>query len=282
MNIIQLLKEKNNFSSLERLIADYILDNLDQISAINIRQLADATYCSNGSIIRLCRKLGFSGYKEFKIELIKAIEKKYNTKEQVDLTSPFIGNENPQSIMSTVATIEKTAIDTCFASVNPKLMFQAASWIKAARTVYIVAKSDTMITCQSFQYLLQKIGISCVMVNLYGDGISLMYNANDKDVALFVSYSGETYQKEYQFLRNSKCKCIFITSKQGQSFENNIMINFPAEELEKGKVAGFYSQMAINYLLMCLYSIIFSLELDKLKDQKLQTDIINSIYYKIK
>lgn len=56
-------------SSIESDIYKYIILNLQQVSYMRIRDLADATFTSTASILRFCRKFECQGYSEFRIKL---------------------------------------------------------------------------------------------------------------------------------------------------------------------------------------------------------------------
>lgn len=69
--LIYLLKEHKQFASpAERNIIDYVQGNPREASMQSIQSLAEATYTSPSTVVRLCRKLGCDGYKEFRRELI--------------------------------------------------------------------------------------------------------------------------------------------------------------------------------------------------------------------
>ena len=65
------LKEQKPFASpAERNIIDYIQGDPRAVMSLSIRGLAEATFTSPSTIVRFCRKLGCSGYKEFQRELV--------------------------------------------------------------------------------------------------------------------------------------------------------------------------------------------------------------------
>jgi len=67
---IKLKEFKKEASATEKAIIDYILKNPEETSRLTIYKLAEKTYTSPSSIIRLCKKNGYSGFKEFSKELI--------------------------------------------------------------------------------------------------------------------------------------------------------------------------------------------------------------------
>lgn len=77
--IIYKLKEQKGFSSVEREIANYILSHSNQIINTSIRDIARETFYSPSTIIRLCKKIGMSGYLEFRISFNSEINSKTDT-----------------------------------------------------------------------------------------------------------------------------------------------------------------------------------------------------------
>ncbi|WP_077613048.1 MurR/RpiR family transcriptional regulator [Clostridium sp. Marseille-P2415] len=68
MPIISNLEKAKQFNSSERIISQYILKNKDLILEMSIQELALNTNSSTSTIVRLCRKIGLKGYKDFKIK----------------------------------------------------------------------------------------------------------------------------------------------------------------------------------------------------------------------
>lgn len=65
------LKERKPFaSSAERNVIEYVQGNPRAVLSMTIRELADETFTSPSTIVRLCRKLGCDGYKQFQREIV--------------------------------------------------------------------------------------------------------------------------------------------------------------------------------------------------------------------
>lgn len=67
--IIDKIKELSNLTNQEQAVADYIVENPSQILSMTMADLSLASYTSDATIIRLCKKLGFRGYTDFKYYL---------------------------------------------------------------------------------------------------------------------------------------------------------------------------------------------------------------------
>lgn len=64
--IIDKIKALDHLTIQEKYLVDYILGNPDDILQKNINELAQLSYTSTATVSRLCKKLGFKGYKDFK------------------------------------------------------------------------------------------------------------------------------------------------------------------------------------------------------------------------
>ena len=55
-----------DFTYAEKEIVKYFLNQKEEIARQSTREISKRLYCSPSSIIRLCQKLGFTGFEEFK------------------------------------------------------------------------------------------------------------------------------------------------------------------------------------------------------------------------
>lgn len=67
MTLLDIIKKnKVEFSELDYTIIKYILDNLKDVQYMGIVELGEKVHVSKSTILRLTKKLGFSGFSEFK------------------------------------------------------------------------------------------------------------------------------------------------------------------------------------------------------------------------
>lgn len=76
MTVLEKLEAMQDFTYVEQKIAIYILQNKDEIGDMTISELAAFTYTSNAAIVRMCRKMEMKGYKEFRVQLVRDIERR--------------------------------------------------------------------------------------------------------------------------------------------------------------------------------------------------------------
>ena len=68
--LLKLRSLEPTMSNAEANIAKYIQNNPEKVCTLTVRQLAEYSYSSPSSVIRVCRSIGFKGFREFREALI--------------------------------------------------------------------------------------------------------------------------------------------------------------------------------------------------------------------
>ena len=274
MGLFDKLQEQHGFTNAEKQIAAFILAHSEKIMQMNIADLTAQTYSSNATVIRLCHKLGVKGYREFRIQFASEVEKQRREKRFININYPFSPAESNSSIVKSIAELSKEALDACYASVPISDLEKAARWIWDADRVYLGAIGDTQLSAMGFCNLLLKLGIHAVIANQYGEERAIAYDSTPRDVVLFISYSGSLMpllKDAFRIFRRHRCRTILLTSLS--EFEGiDHLITIPAQEIGYDKIATFYSQESIRYVLNCIYALIYSMDFHKNRDRKNQAE----------
>ena len=64
--IIDKMQNLNTFTFQEQVVVDHIIKYPKHLLEMNVTELAEASYTSASTIIRLCKKLGTKGYADLK------------------------------------------------------------------------------------------------------------------------------------------------------------------------------------------------------------------------
>lgn len=72
MDIIETIKSRyDGLTKKQKKIADYMINHIDKMSFITMKELSDATSVTEVTILNACAALGFPSFKEFKYEARK-------------------------------------------------------------------------------------------------------------------------------------------------------------------------------------------------------------------
>ncbi|MDO3408903.1 MurR/RpiR family transcriptional regulator [Saccharibacillus sp. CPCC 101409] len=260
--LLEKLERADGFSDAERKIAAYILKRRENVLGLTIRELAADTYSSNPTIVRLCRKIGVGGFREFKIVLSSELERAAGV-EKVDANIPFDGREEARAIAERIAGLTRSTVRDAYSLLDGAALDAAASAIGEARQVYLFAVGDSMIRAMSFQGKLLKIGRPVQISNFLQEQGYHASNAAEGDCALFITYHARQpeYLRYAETMRERGVRLIAVTADaRGELAQRcGIVLPLPLDEEPAGKIATFSSQIAIDYVLNVLYSCVFNL-----------------------
>lgn len=261
MLILDQLSHSEYFTTVEQSVISFIKEYPHLVVDMNIRELAMATYTSNTTIIRICKKLGYKGYKDFKLAFIVELEAKKHENNYVNFNTPFFQEESTLQIINSMSYLYKQSIDLISSSLDIKTLETITKLIINSQKLFIFSIGDTRITTQSFINKVIKLNIYPILATENYEELNMIYNITKNDCALIVSYnmSLNNYLKICMFLNKRNIPIIVITANETSKVLNYIdyKIIIPAKE-EQDKIATFYSQISFEYILNILYSMIFN------------------------
>ena len=107
MSILEQMQEEGDFTDTEKNIIQYILSNPSSLKEGTIGNIAQNTYSSNATIVRLCKKLGFQGIRDFRQAFLVELESNKYIVNSVDYTVPFETKETTDSIINRMYSLYK-------------------------------------------------------------------------------------------------------------------------------------------------------------------------------
>ena len=89
---------------------DYILGNPDDILQKNINELAQLSYTSTATVSRLCKKLGFKGYKDFKYQYAAEYSHLLELKSDLEI-EPFSSDSSIKDALNKIEILHRRSIE---------------------------------------------------------------------------------------------------------------------------------------------------------------------------
>lgn len=276
MTIINQLKAQDNFNGSEKDLANYILKNKEDVLNLSIQKLATNTFSSTSTVVRLCRKIGLKGFKDFKIKLSAELQKHYDDISTIDPDFPFTEDDSNKEIAQKIANVMETSIKQTSELLDNSTLEKAIRLILKAKHLGIFAYGDTYISALSFQNKLMKINFHAQLPTLVEESNFLAANFQKDDCALVISYSGQT-KSTYQMtkiLRLNGCCIIAITADENSKIAQLSDLVVPVNDSENSteKISPFASSVAIDYVLNTLYSGLFVANYDNNQRHRLASE----------
>ena len=264
--------ERCEFSNSERVIIDYILKEKMNIKDMTTKDIANATYTSPSTLIRIAHKMKFKGWNELKEAYLK--EEAYLETHflDVDANFPFTNDDTIMSIASKLAILKKEAIDDTLSLVTHDDLQKAVQTIRKASSIYVFAVSNNGLITQEFAHNMSRIQKKVTICNLQGEFVYSAMNADSHSCAIIVSYSGETpiLSRVIQALKVNRIPIIAITNIGENTVSKNadVVLRICTREKLYSKIATFSTDISFEYILDLLYSCIFALNYDKNVERK--------------
>ena len=203
MNPIDKLNlHKDSFTKSERLVYDYIMKNPNAIIRNTIDSLATCTDTSKSAIMRLCKKMGYQGFSEFKFELsryIISMEKDYETDKPDPITK--IAGEYSKHILALSGHVQADQLK------------KIVQLFKKARRVKVMGNNRSGLSAQQFRYRVAQLGFDCEAII----DSALMVNQEDiltkGDLCIIFTITGlsHVYEQIAASCKEKDCDVIIFT-----------------------------------------------------------------------
>lgn len=257
------LIRQDTFTTTEKRIADYLQANFEAAVYMTIEELAKATYTSHSAIIRLCKKLGFTGFKEFRLELGREVHQLLAKFDQtIDANFPFSEQDDGATIAKKMAELSIQAVKKAQLQIEDQPLDTIAEKLTQAKRIFVFAKGDSQITARKFQNKLVKLNKFLILAEEYSDSSWNAANLTKEDCAVFISYSGRIhhYEKIMFYLKHVGTPTLLLTGNEHSEMAKkaSMCLVISQGELVFVKVATFSSQIAFDYVLNTLYSIMYA------------------------
>ncbi|MBM7539881.1 MurR/RpiR family transcriptional regulator [Amphibacillus cookii] len=254
---IRLREYYDHASTTEQAIIDYILSHPDDASKMTIYKLAEETFSSPSSIIRLCKNNGFSGYKEFSKALIyeQAVRKHYKAKEIADVTKADyideivnkVTNKNILSLEETTNLLDFDVIKHC------------VEMIYDCEKLVLFGIGASLIVAKDAQLKFTRINKMAYVSEDWHTQLLMARNMTPNDLGIVISYSGQTQEmiECAKTAKHNKAELISIT-KYGQApimdiADHNLFVAANEYAFRSGAMSSRISQLNLVDILYTCY-----------------------------
>ncbi len=169
----------------EQRVADFILKHAEELIYLTVTELADRTQTSESTVVRLCQKIGYKGYQEFKIMLARdlvgpteTVYQQIDPKDSLATLKAKVFQANAQALKDTIEVLSDDELQ------------RAVDAIASARKVEIYGIGGSAPLALDAYHKFMRLGIAAVWLNdsdLMAMASSLL---GPGDVALGISHTG--------------------------------------------------------------------------------------------
>lgn len=211
-NVLLVLRQiRPSLSSTEQQIARFILKNPEETTRMTIRQLAQSTFSSPSSVVRVCRAAGFDGYKDLRsallIELATLGGKGSHREEEVTR------DDTPQQIIEKVTQKNIQCLMDTQRLLSAEVLAECARLVNRSRMVMLFGVGASLCVARDTYLKFLRLNKPCVVNDDWHSQLLQARNATAEDVGLVFSYSGQTVEmiRCMEAMRENKTPIIAVT-----------------------------------------------------------------------
>ncbi len=181
-----------SFNKAQFKVAEYFLNNREELKHLKIKQLALNCDVSEATITRFIRKIGFSSFQNFKYAIIKVDSSSRESVGGVDDLDKLNTEDPVDSLISRVKNEYISDIQMTLKNLDTREILNAIEAIKSAKGINFFCVGTSCIAAKNSYLRFYRAGIkTCVYNDPAEMGIAASLSKKG-DVAIGLSYSGKT------------------------------------------------------------------------------------------
>ena len=208
-------------------------------------------------MVRFCRKLGCSGYKEFQRELVYELASMDDVNDvALEDISP---NDNAEHVLRKVLHSDVRSMEATERLLDPRVLDECARAIEECRVVCLFGIGASQLVARDLEAKLSRVDKECRLHEDWHGQLLMARNLHADDVALIVSYSGLT-QEMLTVARRARtrgAKVIAITRAVGSDLadEADLVLGVASTEplVRSGAMGSRMSQLLVVDALYAVY-----------------------------
>lgn len=255
-NILDSITERYpSFTRSGKKLADYIFANTAETQYLSISALAENSGVSEATITRFCRKLGLSGYNDFKLAIAKS-DRVTDMGEPSGSPSTITSEDSLPTIFQKLLSANILSLTETYDLLDEKAIAKAVDLLSCANHVYCFGHGgSSVMAMEAWARFTTASSHFIHIADSHMQVISISL-ATPQDVILFFSYSGSTRDMEdiMKIARQRGVPIILVThfpKSQAAAFADVVLLcGYNESPLQSGSIAAKMGQML---LIDCLF-----------------------------
>lgn len=235
--IVRINESLDSFSKQVAKVARYVLSHQEEVIQMTISELAKKSKSSTATIVRFATILGFKGYRDFIKNLYHDVISNALGDENIyELDSKMPKESTIRQTIDTVSRLNIEALTNTLKIIDEGCVERTVNAINNANRVCIYALSGSIVVAEDARFKFDRLGINCRIYDTPHSQILSAAILRPEDVALFLSYSGETKDIicAAEIAGNRQVQTISITKYGENALTKTCSINIQHSSLGKG------------------------------------------------
>lgn len=259
MSLLYKLEYQDNFTDLEKGIANYILDHKDNIIDLKITDLAEITFTSPSTISRFCKKIGEKSFNDFRIHFASSVIGKY--KSQIDYNRPFLNEDKPQKVIDQLGNLYEETIEITKSFLDTETVNKIQEILSKKQVIDVYGVGTSYITALNFEQKMMSTHYYVNLRHIPHDQSKQAVFSNKETVSIVISYSGEEPEIKtiVNHIKRGNGTIIAVTSINDSYLRKNAnyCLTLCSKENIFSKIGAYSSKVSADYIMDILFSLLF-------------------------
>lgn len=190
--MLVLREQMGTMSGTEQEIARYMLDHPQDIIDCSIHDLAKKTFSSASSIVRLCHRLDFEGFKEFRKAVTFELAVRDQT--QAEGRKELSHSDSLEEIIEKITYKNIMSLEETKNLMDVGTLERCLELIQRARCIYLFGLGASLCAAKDAYLKFLRLNKPCVTNEDWHSQLLQARNARHDDLGIVISYSGNTVE----------------------------------------------------------------------------------------
>lgn len=230
--------KKGTLSETEQKISDYFVHSDDLISRKTLEDLANEIAVSQSSIYQFVKKIGYSGFQDFKIDIARNFNHQPEFHNLNSMTSNDVIDENDScvDIAKKVLQSNLSSLNNAIHFLTEELLTEVLTLIYSAKTLHFFGLGGSSIVAFDSFHKFIRTKYRCNYIFDYHMQLSFATKLTSEDCVFIFSHSGQTKESVNlaRQIKKTPAKIIALTGNSGSelvSLANEAIIVLTEETL---------------------------------------------------
>lgn len=260
MNLLLEMREVKDLTPSERQVVNYILENPEEAAGTGISELAQKTYTSTSTVMRLCKRLGMDSYIGFRQKLVQDLDVYRRTAILARAKEPIEKHDSIGDIFEKVSSYNAKAIID-FKELNKiSVVEDIINLMEKAECFDFYGVGASKLVAQDAKLKAMRLGVFATAYDHYGEMMVASKISNKKRLAFMISYTGETINvlKAAKILAANGVSTVSITSNTDNSLRNlcdyNLLVSSTESVFRMGATSSRIASLNVIDVLFTAYA----------------------------
>ena len=160
--IVDLKFKLNTLTSSERIIADFVIHNSQNVPMMTIQDLAYSCNVSKPTVSRFAKNIGFESYRDFCNNLLIS---ENETNNSAMVYNDISECDSVDKLCDKVFANNINALRETLSQIEPDILRAVLDKICSSRAVHIIGQGRSYIVAEAFSNRFYRLGVRCITYN---------------------------------------------------------------------------------------------------------------------